>query len=238
MPQKICTSFIKDSSASYNGNMITLDVIKSINDECRTCEIESVDAQESPQQGVTVLVTGYLVGKDNVGRKFAQTFILAPLEKGYFIFKDMFRYIKDNESSQTNIIDEQDFEQGSVIQSSQSKDLADTTPEVQEDALKKSYASVVAESSVASSPVHATQVRRTISAITGHPSLGYADTSLVPEASAPGDDASLGKEQYSWDGHSIFVSNLPYDATVGQLGKEFKKFGSITWDGIQVKKNG
>ncbi|PRQ24737.1 putative nuclear transport factor 2, NTF2-like domain-containing protein [Rosa chinensis] len=92
MPQKICTSFIKDSSASYNGNMITLDVIKSINDECRTCEIESVDAQESPQQGVTVLVTGYLVGKDNVGRKFAQTFILAPLEKGYFIFKDMFRF--------------------------------------------------------------------------------------------------------------------------------------------------
>ncbi|KAM5562332.1 nuclear transport factor 2 [Rosa sericea] len=189
--------FYQDSSASCNGNMTTLDAIKSINDECHKCEIESVDAQESPQKGVTVLVTGYLVGKDNVGRKFAQTFILAPQEKGYFIFKDMFRYIKDNESSQTNIIDEQDFEQGLVIQSSQSKDLADTTPEVQEDALKKSYASVVVESSVASSPVHATQVRRTISAITGHPSLGYANPSLVPEASAPGDDASFGKEQYS-----------------------------------------
>ena len=37
------------------------------------------------------------------------------------------------------------------------------------------------------------------------------------------------------EGHSIFVRNLPYDATVEQLKEEFKKFGPIKRDGIQVR---
>lgn len=37
------------------------------------------------------------------------------------------------------------------------------------------------------------------------------------------------------EGYSIHVRNLPYDATVGQLEKEFKKFGPIKRDGIQVR---
>ncbi|XP_062023073.1 uncharacterized protein LOC133739335 [Rosa rugosa] len=134
--------FYRDSRASccINGNMTTVDAIESLKDECHRWVIESVDAQESSQKGLTVLVTGYVVGNDNVRRKFAQTFFLASKENGYFILHDMFRFIKDNESLQTNITDEQ--------------------------------------------------------------------------------------------GHSIHVSNLPYDATVEQLEKEFKKFGSIKRDGI------
>lgn len=37
------------------------------------------------------------------------------------------------------------------------------------------------------------------------------------------------------EGHSIFIRNLAYDATVEQLEEEFKKFGPIKSNGIQVR---
>lgn len=37
--------------------------------------------------------------------------------------------------------------------------------------------------------------------------------------------------------HAIFVANLPMNATVEQLDRVFKKFGSIKRDGIQVRSN-
>ncbi|KAM5562320.1 hypothetical protein ABKV19_017508 [Rosa sericea] len=101
--------FYQDSRASccINGNMTTVDAIESLKDEWHTWVIESVDAHQSSQKGLTVLVTGSVVGNDSVRRKFAQTFFLASKENGYFILHDMFRFIKDNESLQTNITDEQ-----------------------------------------------------------------------------------------------------------------------------------
>lgn len=56
-------------------------------------EIKSVDAQESFSGGVHVLVTGYLTGKNNSVRNFAQSFFLAPQDNGYFVLNDMFRYL-------------------------------------------------------------------------------------------------------------------------------------------------
>ncbi|KAK8654113.1 hypothetical protein V6N13_128089 [Hibiscus sabdariffa] len=58
-------------------------------------EITSVDAQDSHSGGVLVLVTGYLIGKDKLERKFTQTFFLAPQDKGYFVLNDIFRYVDD-----------------------------------------------------------------------------------------------------------------------------------------------
>lgn len=58
-------------------------------------EITTVDAQESYNGGVIVLVTGYLTGKDSVRRKFSQSFFLAPQDKGYFVLNDVFRYVDD-----------------------------------------------------------------------------------------------------------------------------------------------
>ncbi|KAM5562323.1 hypothetical protein ABKV19_017511 [Rosa sericea] len=107
-PELIYKSY-QDSNAPccINGNTTTEDAIKSLG-EWHTCKIESVDALETSENGVSVLVTGYLVGNDNVGRKFAQTFFLAPQENSYSTYH--FRFIKDNESSQTNITDEQGLE--------------------------------------------------------------------------------------------------------------------------------
>ena len=59
-------------------------------------EIRTADAQDSFKDGVVVLVNGCLTGRDNLKRKFAQTFFLAPHEKGYFVLNDVFRYGEDN----------------------------------------------------------------------------------------------------------------------------------------------
>ncbi|MFS8026519.1 putative Ras GTPase-activating protein-binding protein [Helianthus anomalus] len=48
-------------------------------------EIKSVDAQESLNGGVSVLVTGYMTGMDNIQQQFTQSFFLAPQDKGYFV---------------------------------------------------------------------------------------------------------------------------------------------------------
>lgn len=45
-----------------------------------------------------LLVTGCLTRRDNVRKKFTQTFFLAPQEKGYFVLNDIFRYIEENEA--------------------------------------------------------------------------------------------------------------------------------------------
>ncbi|KAK1578324.1 hypothetical protein Q3G72_029359 [Acer saccharum] len=67
-------------------------------------DITTVDAQESYNGGVLVLVAGYLTGKDNVRRKFTQSFFLAPQETGYFVLNDVFRYVDDaNRGNQTSI---------------------------------------------------------------------------------------------------------------------------------------
>ncbi|TKY66175.1 putative G3BP protein [Spatholobus suberectus] len=61
-----------------------------------SAEIISVDAQESYDGGVLVLVTGFMIGKDDIKQKFTQCFFLAPQEKGYFVLNDVFRYVDEN----------------------------------------------------------------------------------------------------------------------------------------------
>ena len=65
-------------------------------------EIETADAQNSYKDGVTVLVTGCLTSKDNLKRKFAQSFFLAPQENGFFVLNDVFRYVEAGELSKNH----------------------------------------------------------------------------------------------------------------------------------------
>ncbi|KAA8542556.1 hypothetical protein F0562_023708 [Nyssa sinensis] len=101
--------FYQDSSVlsrpDSNGVMSSVTTMKAINEKILSldyknykAEIKTADAQDSHQKGVIVLVTGCLTGKDNVRRKFTQTFFLAPQEKGYFVLNDVFRYIEESES--------------------------------------------------------------------------------------------------------------------------------------------
>ncbi|KAK8948771.1 hypothetical protein KSP39_PZI005436 [Platanthera zijinensis] len=69
--------------------------------ECQT-KIKTVDAQESLDGGVIVLVTGYLIGKDFVKKDFTQTFFLATQDNdnSYYVLNDIFRYVEDTDLQQ------------------------------------------------------------------------------------------------------------------------------------------
>ena len=70
-----------------------------------SAQILTVDAQDSFNGGVLVLVTGYLTGKDSLRRKFTQSFFLAPQDKGYFVLNDVFRYVDDGSQSFMNDVE-------------------------------------------------------------------------------------------------------------------------------------
>ncbi|KAK1380759.1 hypothetical protein POM88_027503 [Heracleum sosnowskyi] len=57
--------------------------------------ITSVDAQESPNMDVHILVTGFGTGRDNIVRNFAQSFLLGQMENGRdkYLLHDMFGYV-------------------------------------------------------------------------------------------------------------------------------------------------
>ncbi|KAK8265924.1 hypothetical protein V6Z11_D12G208200 [Gossypium hirsutum] len=116
--------FYQDSSClsrpDMYGNMTTVTTMQAINEkvlslnyEDYTAEIKTADAQDSFEKGVIVLVTGCLTGKDNVRRKFTQTFFLAPQDKGYFVLNDIFRYVEEKELQNT-VPDNGIYEQAST----------------------------------------------------------------------------------------------------------------------------
>lgn len=52
----------------------------------------TVDAQESTDGGVFVLVTGFITRENGYKINFSQSFFLATQENGYFVLNDIFRY--------------------------------------------------------------------------------------------------------------------------------------------------
>ncbi|KAK4257260.1 hypothetical protein QN277_006873 [Acacia crassicarpa] len=300
--------FYQDSSflsrPDGNGVMTTVTTMEAINEkilslnyEDYTAEIKTADAQESYDKGVIVLVTGCLTGKDGVTRKFTQTFFLAPQDKGYYVLNDVFRYIEDKDTLQSNpvseiineientekvpepeaeveyapeqpvadpaasvevehihngaeVADRLDNEgEGSVIdeevvepptEQNQNNIVTsvDSTPAAQDDAPKKSYASIVMKSNPASGPVYVPS--RTVRMAHAKPSQqlsAAAKPTPGPEAPVPNNDSAPESSDVheEAEGHSIYVRNLPFNATVEQLEEVFKKFGPIKHDGIQVR---
>ncbi|CAK8540726.1 unnamed protein product [Lathyrus sativus] len=101
------------SRPDSKGVMTSVTTMKGINEKILSlnfkefkAEIKTADAQKSHNEGVTVLVTGCLTGKDNLRRKFAQSFFLAPQEIGFFVLNDVFRYVEDREPSELHPVNE------------------------------------------------------------------------------------------------------------------------------------
>ncbi|XP_074309632.1 nuclear transport factor 2 [Silene latifolia] len=101
--------FFNDSSTMSRpgptGDSITVTTMKGIKDlilslDCAKCkaEILTADTQASHMKGLTVLVTGFLTGVDNVRRKFTESFFLAPQNNGYFVHNDVFRFFPEDSS--------------------------------------------------------------------------------------------------------------------------------------------
>ncbi|KAG6503350.1 hypothetical protein ZIOFF_035662 [Zingiber officinale] len=96
--------FYKEGSTlrrlDHRGEMISvtgMDAIKekllSVDYSEYRAEIKTVDGQKSMNGCLTVLVAGYLTGKDDGKKKFAQFFMLAPQDKGYNVLNDIFRLL-------------------------------------------------------------------------------------------------------------------------------------------------
>jgi Ras GTPase-activating protein-binding protein 1 len=106
------------------------------------------------------------------------------------------------------------------------------TLKIQEDAPKKSYASIVNELKGKSTPF---MVRAQPPKYVERPRAVekvQVRTVTPPETSAPGGENVL---EPATKGYSIFVANLPMDATVEQLHEIFSKFGTIKPDGVRVR---
>ncbi|CAH8348276.1 unnamed protein product [Eruca vesicaria subsp. sativa] len=68
-----------------------------------TIDVVSVDSQKSLGDGIFIMVSGFLTGKDNLKRKFIQAFYLArqkTVNQGYVVVNDIHRFV-DEESSTT-----------------------------------------------------------------------------------------------------------------------------------------
>nr|TKS16147.1 putative G3BP-like protein isoform X3 [Populus alba] len=298
--------FYQDSSSlsrpNTDGFMTTVTTMQAINDkilslnyEDYTAEIKTADAQESHAKGVIVLVTGCLTGKDDVKKKFTQTFFLAPQEKGYFVLNDVFRFVGENEpmpntsalangivenappaltaesdptqvtdhltvdpatsfeeedlNNGSEVCDHSDKEDGSVIDVEVVEPVTDSTqneilatinaaPASLEDAPKISYASILkVMKGNTPHPVHFSMTKMRAAPISIEQQSANSAKSAAPEAlasagSSAGETSDVHEEA---EGHSIFVKNLPFDATVGQLEEAFKHFGPIKRGGIQVR---
>ncbi|XP_076881520.1 nuclear transport factor 2-like [Bidens hawaiensis] len=302
--------FYQDSSIlsrpDANGFMSSVTTMQAIDDKIQSldyknikAEIKTADAQDSHQSGVIVLVTGCLTGKDNVKRKFAQTFFLAPQEKGYFVQNDVFRFVEETAPLETtstpveNIVDSAPADLAApnsvathVTDKNPTHDSTATLtaedvnnvseacdPEVNEgsgsgleeevvdeplpvqtspnetgllqkpDASatqeeKKSYASIVRVpkniGSSGSSHVQSSSLRWA-PANTDQLKSRTAKPSPEPEPSVPVVVNVPESSKVHEDGHSVYVRNLPMNATVAQLEEEFKRFGPIKTNGVQVR---
>lgn len=115
-------------------------------------------------------------------------------------------------------------------------------PAVVHDVVKKSYASIVKVMSENIAPVVAVQKPPTVRTVpvsverqTSNSSLPKAPaTESSSTAPANGTDNSTSIDSEG-NGCSIYIRNLPYNATASQLEEEFKKFGAIKPSGVQVR---
>nr|XP_043610207.1 nuclear transport factor 2 isoform X2 [Erigeron canadensis] len=267
--------------------------ILSLNYDQIRAEIKSVDSQESLNGGVSVLVTGYMTGKDNVLRKFTQSFFLAPQDKGYFVLNDIFRYVEDafhiegkrtpaedleapvnpeevtesvplvenNIPEQVEVLTKEPLVEEAidlpekvevtvVEEEEPMPEVVDEVPEVSqlvvdtnakiEEVPKKSYASIVMDmkqngvpfSSPAPAP-RKSKPRNQEQQVNNAPPIAPA-----PDAAASNADAvENGIHEEEAEGYSVYIKGLPMSATPAMLEDEFKKFGSIKPNGIQVRSN-
>ncbi|XP_015584578.2 nuclear transport factor 2 [Ricinus communis] len=103
---------------------------------------------------------------------------------------------------------------------------------VQEDAPKKSYASVANALNYKKQPFQ----QRVLPAKPVKQFQAPVVATVAPEVlPPPANNKFLDKNNSQVKGYSIFVANLPMNATVEQLKETFEKFGPIKPNGVQVR---
>lgn len=96
-----------ESSKLSQGQREILTKVQELNfKDCKVL-VSNVDSQASFDNTILIQVLGEMSNNGQDSRKFAQTFLLAPQEFGYYVHNDIFRFLKEE-------VDESDFgdEQG------------------------------------------------------------------------------------------------------------------------------
>ncbi|KAK3827452.1 MAG: hypothetical protein J3Q66DRAFT_718 [Benniella sp.] len=70
--------------------------IKELDLEDCKIMISDIDSQASFGQGIVIQVLGEMSNRGGVAKKFAQTFVLMEQGGSYYVFNDIFRYLKDD----------------------------------------------------------------------------------------------------------------------------------------------
>ncbi|XP_074377006.1 nuclear transport factor 2-like isoform X2 [Apium graveolens] len=146
--------------------------------------------------------------------------------------------LKGNESESTKAVPI------SESQSTENHIIADLDPvscNPEEDAPKKSYASIVSShtknGNLGSVKMYVPATSAKVAPLkTEKPSLNSVSQALAPAASVPNAPASSNGGDEG-EGHSIYVKNLPLSVTPDQLEMEFKRYGPIKRGGVQVRSN-
>lgn len=70
--------------------------------QLRDCKVlvSNVDSQASFEGSILIQVLGEISNDGQESRKFAQTFCLAPQESGYYVYNDIFRFLKEDVESE------------------------------------------------------------------------------------------------------------------------------------------
>ncbi|KAG8063946.1 hypothetical protein GUJ93_ZPchr0004g38559 [Zizania palustris] len=113
-----------------------------------------------------------------------------------------------------------------------------SAPVLQEEAPKKSYASIVKVMKEVPPPIPTIPLRPTPPKPEKQVAPAPAPAPAAPVADAPTftpNPESSNIQEAEVDAHAIYVRNLPLSATPDQLDEVFKKFGAIKPDGIQVR---
>ncbi|XP_022852171.1 putative G3BP-like protein [Olea europaea var. sylvestris] len=222
-------------------------------------EIKSIDAQESLEGGVIVVVTG-LIEKDNLRKNFSQTFFLAEQEKGYYVLNDICKFLEVCESiSNIAIHDDDGNNQVAPFTNDPGESVhavGEPVSNVKEDAPKISYASMVAKeghvtasvspnddqpSAGSPAPKSSTSFADNASKIRSHRSVA-SNTSSHPNNIAPkisilrNDSPNISTYTES---RSIYIGGLPYSITKSEVLNIIKQFGQVrrSSDSIQIRKH-
>ncbi|KAH0919784.1 hypothetical protein HID58_027444, partial [Brassica napus] len=202
-----------------HGPMLSFTSLQAIKEHYLTCEYKgttydvlSVDSQRSLQDGILIMVVGFLTGKDNLKRKFSQTFYLAPQDKAYVVVNDMYRFVDEEGSSLPPTVVESGkwWSKSSCIHYFNVQSLSRNAAPFQAKA-----APVQKPRSMAPPPK--ARAAAPAPAVVGKPEK-KSDQRIVDEP-----------------GTSVFVSNLPMDAKAPQLYELFKDFGPIKEGGVQIR---
>ncbi|CAH8319880.1 unnamed protein product [Eruca vesicaria subsp. sativa] len=241
--------------------MVSVKSLKAINDQIMfvdyqnsKIQILTADSQASLKNAVVTLVAGLVIGKDGERKSFTQMeatlfstmsfryasdgFVEPEATKEVEVEVEVEESLKETVAEPANEVAEPAAkaanEEEIVVNGNSNLPKAAAEAKPQEDAgVKKSFAVIAAQNgaqySAKASPAKPKPVEKPRAA----PHTKAQAPVATPQTKAP--SAGTSEQPAQGQGGSIFVANLPMDATPEQMFETFKGFGAIRKGGIQVR---